>query len=158
MFGVAMALPVLVALSLVLGWLVRPRTRSVPVAPATAAGGPLGGGKARLVLLVGLGYAAFGVALEMLKVPYSQEIVLVVSMMLISLLLQQVGISRGVAVASIVIFLFRATPGVGQGYCYWAVDRLGFDETFLGILAQVTAVLEPASACSSSARRSSSDR
>jgi hypothetical protein len=30
---------------------------------------------------------------------------------------------------------------VGQGYSYWAVDRLGFDEKFLGVLAQVTAVL-----------------
>jgi hypothetical protein len=44
-------------------------------------------------------------------------------------------------VASIVIFLFRATPGVGQGYSYWAVDRLGFDQKFLGVLAQVGSVL-----------------
>jgi hypothetical protein len=77
----------------------------------------------------------------MLQIPFSQEIVLVVSLVLISLLLTRVGISRGVAVASIVIFLFRATPGVGQGYGYWAVDRLGFDQQFLGLLAQVSSVL-----------------
>jgi MFS family permease len=140
-FGLAAALPLLVALSLILGWYARRRARAPVRAPATGQAGPLAGGKARLVLLVGLGYAALGVGLEILKVPFSQEIVLVVSMVLICLLLQKVGISRGVAVASIVIFLFRATPAVGQGYYYWAVDQLGFDENFLGILAQVTAVL-----------------
>jgi len=67
--------------------------------------------------------------------------VLVVSAALIGLLLHQIGISRAVAVAAIVIFLFRATPQVGQGYSYWAIDRLGFDERFLGILAQGGAVL-----------------
>jgi hypothetical protein len=91
--------------------------------------------------VVGLCYAAFGVGLETLQIAFSQEIVLVVSMVLISLLLQKVGISRGVAVASIVIFLFRATPGVGQGYGYWAIDRLGFDQRFLGLLAQVSSML-----------------
>jgi len=40
-----------------------------------------------------------------------------------------------------VIFLFRATPGVGQGYSYWAIDRLGFDQQFLGLLAQVSSIL-----------------
>ena len=39
------------------------------------------------------------------------------------------------------IFTFRATPTVGQGYSFWAIDRLGFDERFLGVLAQVGAVL-----------------
>ncbi|MGH7314491.1 MAG: hypothetical protein ACREJV_15050 [Candidatus Rokuibacteriota bacterium] len=138
-FAVATALPLLVGLSLTLGL----RRRSPPrrAAPAATAAGPLGGGKAQLVLLVGLCYAAFGVGLETLQIAFSQEIVLVVSLVLISLLLQKVGISRGVAVASIVIFLFRATPIVGQGYSYWAVDRLGFDQQFLGLLAQVGSVL-----------------
>ncbi|HET9490883.1 MAG TPA: hypothetical protein VFR64_14165 [Methylomirabilota bacterium] len=138
-FAVATVLPLLVALSLVLP--LRSRRPSRVVAPAADRAGPLSSGKARLVLVVGLCYAAFGVALETLQVAFSREIVLVVSMVLIGLLLQKVGISRGVAVASIVIFLFRATPGVGQGYSYWAVDGLGFDQKFLGILAQVGSVL-----------------
>jgi hypothetical protein len=138
-FAVATVLPLLVALSLVLS--LRSRRPSRVVAPAADRAGPLSSGKARLVLVVGLCYAAFGVALETLQVAFSREIVLVVSMVLIGLLLQKVGISRGVAVASIVIFLFRATPGVGQGYSYWAVDGLGFDQKFLGILAQVGSVL-----------------
>src|SRR4029434_3354831 len=66
---------------------------------------------------------------------------LIVSAALIVLLLHRVGVSHGVAVAGIVIFLFRATPTVGQGYSYWAIDRLGFDQKFLGLLAQVSTVL-----------------
>jgi hypothetical protein len=110
-------------------------------APVTPDGGALGPGKARLVLLVGLGYAALGVALEALAIPFAQEIVLVVSAALIVMLLARIGISRGVAVAAFAIFVFRAAPGAGQGYSYWAIDRLGFDQEFLGVLAQVSSVL-----------------
>lgn len=98
---------------------------------------PLGGGNAQWVLAVGLCYAAFGVTLEGLKVPFSQEIVLIVSLALLGFLFQRVGISREVAISAFVIFLFRATPGAGQGYSYWAIDELGFDQKFLGLLAQV---------------------
>jgi BT1 family protein len=133
-FTLAIGLPLLVVASLVFA----PRERPRPVA---AGGGPLGGGRARIVLLVGLGYAALGSALQLWDIPWAQEIVLVISMVLIAGLLQQVGISRGVVLAAIVIFLFRATPDVGQGYSYWAIDRLGFDEKFLGVLAQVGSVL-----------------
>jgi MFS family permease len=136
-FACAMVLPLLVAASVVL----IPRERRA--APARAAGddGPFGGGKAQLVLAVGLGYAAFGVALQLAEVPYAEEIVLAVSAALISFLLARIGINRAVAVAAVVIFLFRATPGVGQGYGYWAVDRLGFDQRFLGVLAQASSIL-----------------
>jgi len=75
------------------------------------------------------------------QAPFAQEIVLVVSATLLGLLLRRVGISRAVAIAAIVIFLFRAAPSVGQGYSYWAIDRLSFDQRFLGLLAQVGAVL-----------------
>jgi hypothetical protein len=76
-----------------------------------------------------------------LGIPFAQEIVLFVSGVLIVLLLRTVGITRAVAIAAGTIFLFRAAPDVGQGYSYWAIDRLGFDQQFLGILAQVGAVL-----------------
>jgi hypothetical protein len=90
---------------------------------------------------VGLGYAAFGVALQLAGVPFAEEIVLVVSAALLSFLLTRMGVTRSVAVAALVIFIFRATPDVGQGYSYWAIDRLGFDQRFLGLLAQVSSVL-----------------
>ena len=134
-FACAMVLPILVAASVAF----IPRD-SAPRAVRPDAG-PFGGGKARLVLLVGLGYAAFGVALQVADVPYAEEIVLAVSAALISFLLARIGISRAVVVAAIVIFLFRATPDVGQGYRYWAIDGLGFDQRFLGVLAQVSSIL-----------------
>lgn len=98
-------------------------------------------GRTSTIIGVGLGYGLLGVVLEVLGVPFAQEIVLVVSGALILLLLRTVGITRAVAVASGTIFLFRAAPDVGQGYSFWAIDRLGFDQEFLGVLAQVGAVL-----------------
>ena len=71
----------------------------------------------------------------------SNEVVLAVSGILIVWLLHRIGLSRAVAVSAFVIFLFRAVPGVGQGYSYWAIDRLKFDPEFLGLLAQVSSVL-----------------
>ena len=134
-FAVGIALPLLV---LGAAWLIPRETRvAAPVDEAN----PLGAGKARLVVLVGLGYAALGVALETLAVPFAQEIILIVSGGLIVMLLQRVGISRAVAVAAFAIFCFRAVPTAGQGFSYFAIDRLGFDQHFLGVLAQVTSVL-----------------
>src|SRR5574341_1835626 len=137
-FGVAMILPLGVMASVPF---VRPSARAVTAGPPDRDAGPLGGGKARLVLGAGLAYAAFSVALEVLDTPFAQEVVLVVSAALIGFLLHRVGVSRAVVIAAIVIFMFRATPGVGQGYSYWAIDRLGFDQEFLGLLAQVSSVL-----------------
>jgi hypothetical protein len=137
-FALAMALPALVCASALL---VPPRVDKRPAPAEASAGGPLDGGNARLVMGGGLAYAAFGVALEVFSVPFAQELVLVVSAVVIVFLLRRVGLSRQVAVAAFVIFLFRAMPGVGQGYNYWAIDRLGFDQHFLGILAQVSAVV-----------------
>jgi MFS family permease len=134
-FAVAMLLPALVLLTL--PWLRRGARRD----PSAAVSGPLSHGRAGLVLTIGLGYAALGVVLNALDVPFAQEIVLVVSVVLIGVLLRQVGISTAVAIAAVVIFLFRATPGVGQGYSYWAIDALGFDQKFLGLLAQVSSIL-----------------
>jgi MFS family permease len=133
--GVALVLPLLVVASL-------PFVRRQPVTPAAPSGrAALAGAGAPLVMGVGLAYALLGVALNLLAVPRAQEIVLAVSAVLLVLLLRRVGITRAVGVAAFVIFLFRATPSVGQGYSYWAIDRLGFDERFLGLLAQVAAVL-----------------
>ncbi|HSE03364.1 MAG TPA: MFS transporter [Methylomirabilota bacterium] len=135
-FAAALVLPLLV---LGAAWMI-PREPARPAAPGQEAN-PLGAGKSRLVILVGLSYAALGVALEALSVPFGQEIILVVSGGLIVMLLRQVGISRAVAVAAFAIFCFRAVPGAGQGFSYWAIDHLGFDQQFLGVLAQVSSVL-----------------
>ena len=44
-----------------------------------------------------------------------------------------------IAFAAIIIFAFRATPGVGDGYRWFTIDVLGFDEAFFGVLEQMGA-------------------
>jgi MFS family permease len=132
-FALAMVLPLIVAASAAL----------IPRRPRVARGdeSPLGGHKPGLIMGIGLGYALLGIALEFFQVSYRQETVLIASAVLIGLLLEAVEVSRSVVVSALVIFLFRSIPGVGQGYSYWAIDRLGFDQEFLGLLAQVSSVL-----------------
>jgi len=134
-FAMAMLLPLLVAAS---AYLLPPEVRSrQPSIDDT----PGAGWKPAVIMASGLAYASLGAALQLFEVAYAQEIVLVVSGLLIAFLLKLVGISRSVVIAALVIFLFRSIPGVGQGYQYWAIDRLGFDERFLGLLSQVSSVL-----------------
>ena len=52
---------------------------------------------------------------------------------------------------SIIIFAFRATPAVGDGYFWWTLDVLKFDEAFYGTLRQTAAVIALVGACGSSA-------
>jgi hydroxymethylglutaryl-CoA lyase len=42
---------------------------------------------------------------------------------------------------AIIIFIFRAMPGVGAGASWWQIDALGFDEAFFGTLRQIAAIL-----------------
>jgi len=136
-FALAMALPVLVAVgALSVHDGARPRPR--PEAP-----GPLGGGRARVVLAVGLSYAAFGILLEAARVPFGQELVLVVSAGLIGLLFKRVGISRPVAVAAIVIFLFRATPSVGLLVFRKSIVTRPVSVTFLWVMVAGTLLYLP---------------
>jgi hypothetical protein len=136
-FALAALLPAMV---LVGSLFIRPAVRAVAT-PAAVEAGPLGGGRARLILVAGLAYGVFGVAVEAFDLPFGQEVVLAVSAALIVVLLRRIGLSRAVAVSAFVIFLFRAVPGVGQGYSYWAIDVLKFDQRFLGLLAQVSSIL-----------------
>jgi hypothetical protein len=42
---------------------------------------------------------------------------------------------------AIVIFIFRAMPGVGAGASWWQIDVLGFDEAFFGTLRQIASIV-----------------
>lgn len=130
----AMGLPLTVMIA---AWFIRPQ-RQLATAPET---GPLSGNNAWFVMAVGLTYAALGIGLEWSGVAWAQEIVLLVSCILIGGLLWRIGVTRAVVISAGVIFLFRATPNVGQGYSYWAIDGLKFDSQFLGVLSQVSSIL-----------------
>ena len=88
----------------------------------------------------------FGVAVLLLAItglPYAQEIVFLVSMgVVIAMLRRVVGdldrpTQEKIFYAALIIFAFRATPLVGQGYTWFTIDVLGFDEAFQGTLNQI---------------------
>ena len=43
--------------------------------------------------------------------------------------------------AAIIIFAFRSTPSVGDGYFWFTLDVLKFDEAFYGVLGQTSAII-----------------
>jgi hypothetical protein len=50
--------------------------------------------------------------------------------------------AREVLVATaIVLFLYRSTPGTGQGTTWWMIDDLGFDQHFLAVLSLISSAL-----------------
>jgi hypothetical protein len=96
------------------------------------------------------GGLAFGATVALLGlggVPFAQEIIFVLSMAVICGMLYFVTLDldlktrRTILFAVIIIFAFRATPSVGDGYFWWTLDVLKFDEAFYGILRQTGAVL-----------------
>jgi MFS family permease len=96
------------------------------------------------VLGGGLAFGAVVVALGVFGVPYGQEIVFLMSMAVICALLVTVTAELDhdtrlqILFATIVIFAFRATPTTGEGYTWFQMDVLKFDEEFFGVLAQLS--------------------
>ncbi|AVO46499.1 hypothetical protein [Phreatobacter cathodiphilus] len=95
----------------------------------------------------GIAFGAFVVSVALVGVPYAQEVVFVGSMAIVLTMLHLVTrdidpkTRRAILFASVIIFAFRATPGVGDGYFWWSLDVLKFDEAFYGVLRQTGAVL-----------------
>lgn len=89
----------------------------------------------------GLIYGGFVAGIWYFGVLFGQEIVFFVSLLIIVFMISKIGISRSVAVAAFVLFIFRAMPGPGPGVGWWAIDVLRFDETFQGTLAQTGTIL-----------------
>jgi len=96
------------------------------------------------------GGLAFGTTVLLLAlggVPYAQEVVFVISMVVICTMLVLVTrevapeTRRAILYTSIIIFAFRAAPSVGDGYFWWTLDVLKFDEAFYGVLRQTAAII-----------------
>lgn len=99
----------------------------------------------------GLAFGAVVTALLTAGVPFSEEIVLALSLAVIGTMLVRVTAEMPeetrlrILFAATIIFAFRAVPGPGEGYRWYAIDRLGFDEAFFGVLGQIGAALALAS-------------
>jgi MFS family permease len=95
----------------------------------------------------GLAFGAFVTALGIGQVPFGQEIVFVASMAVVIAMLRRVvgdvpvETQTRIAFAALIIFCFRATPGWGEGYRWFTIDVLGFNEAFQGTLNQIGALL-----------------
>jgi len=95
----------------------------------------------------GLAFGATVVALALGGVPFAQEIIFVISMGVICTMLVFVtrelapATKRAILFTTIIIFAFRATPSVGDGYFWWTLDVLKFDAEFYGVLRQTGALL-----------------
>ncbi len=100
----------------------------------------------------GLAFGATVTAIAMTGMPAAQEIVFLVSIVIIMAMLKRViahvppEAQRHIIIAAIIIFAFRATPGVGQGYTWFSIDVLGFDQAFFGVLQQIGAAIGLAAA------------
>jgi MFS family permease len=98
----------------------------------------LGGGIVLGVIVIALGIG---------EVPFAQEVTFVISMALVCTMLFLVTQTlppqtrRAILFTSIIIFAFRATPTTGDGYTWWTIDVLKFDEDFYGVLGQTSAVI-----------------
>jgi hypothetical protein len=89
-----------------------------------------------LSLLLGLGH-----------VPYNEEIIFCGSLAVIIFLMRRLLVDlelerrRTIVAIAVIIFVFRAMPGPGAGAGWWQMERLGFDEVFMGALRQVSSLL-----------------
>jgi len=95
----------------------------------------------------GLVFGAAVVLIGVGQLPFGQELVFVVSMAIVGAMLVRVTADLNretrmkILFAVIIIFAFRASPGTGEGYRWFTIDILGFDEAFYGTLAQIGAGL-----------------
>ena len=95
----------------------------------------------------GLAFGAVVVLVAYSEFQFAQELVFIISITVICTMLVLVTRSvdrptrRAILFTSVVIFAFRATPTVGDGYFWWTLDALKFDEAFYGVLRQTSAVI-----------------
>jgi hypothetical protein len=88
----------------------------------------------------GIGLAAAATWLGLGAFRYAQEAVFLISLAAICWMLRRVlasldaQVRRQIAIVAAMIFAYRAVPMIGDGYRWFAMDRLGFDEAFFGVL------------------------
>ena len=98
----------------------------------------LGGGIVFGVIVVVLGLGGM---------PLGKEIIFVISIAVVCYMLALVtaeldhNTRMGILFATIIVFAFRATPTVGDGYFWWTLDELHFDGAFYGTLRQTGAII-----------------
>ncbi len=94
-----------------------------------------------------LAFVAFTLGMGFSDVPYNQEIIFAGSFCIIAFLLLRLTRELDADVRStllgtvIVIFVFRAIPGPGEGVTWWFIDELKFDQQFISVLSLIGSTL-----------------
>jgi len=95
----------------------------------------------------GAGFVAVSLTVGLSEIAYGQEIIFAGSLAIVLLLMRQlvavlpVAQARTLIGTALIIFIFRATPRPGDGYTWFSIDELGFDQQFLSVLSLITSVL-----------------
>lgn len=92
-------------------------------------------------------FAALVIALGASEWRWAQEVVFLVSLVIILLMMQhlirhldQAG-RRVFVLSALMIFCFRAVPNTGPAVTWWMIDELGFDQPFMARLGLIGTVL-----------------
>ena len=92
-------------------------------------------------------FVAFTLSMGFSDIPFNQEIIFAGSFGIIAFLLLRLTRelepdARNTLLGTvIVIFVFRAIPGPGEGVTWWFIDELKFDQQFISLLSLIGSVL-----------------
>jgi MFS family permease len=95
----------------------------------------------------GMVFGVFVIAFGLGGIPFAQEIIFIVSLAVVCYMLALVTAELDhdtridILFAIIIVFAFRASPTVGEGFFWWTLDELKFDAAFYGTLRQTGAIL-----------------
>ena len=94
-----------------------------------------------------LAFVAFTLGMGFSRLPYSQEVIFAGSFAIVTFILARLtreldaGARQTLIGTAVVIFVFRAIPGPGEGITWWMIDVLKFDEQFFSVLSLIGSVL-----------------
>jgi MFS family permease len=99
------------------------------------------------IVIAGLLLMAATLALGLASLPLTQELVLALSFAALAFMWRRLApeldpvARRRMLQVAIVFVAFRAMPELGEGYYWYQIDKLGFDEVFFGRLNAITSVV-----------------
>ena len=95
----------------------------------------------------GIVFVFISVILGMSQFAAKKEVIFLASLAIVIYLMRQLLKDldplkrRDIIGIAIIVFVFRAMPGIGAGASWWQIDSLKFDEAFFGTLRQISAIL-----------------
>ena len=101
----------------------------------------------RWILGGSLAFVAFTLMMGFSDIKLKQEIVFAGSMAIVIFLIARLtrelapDVRATLVGTAVVIFIFRAVPGIGDGVTWWMIDELRFDEQFISVLDLIGSVL-----------------